>query len=292
MHESRGMHTVMALGLGAGTDRGRWLTGALCAAVLGLSPGLVAQTDPDELARRHFESGAAYFEEADYDNALKAFTKAYELSKRPEILLNLATVQERMQNLPAAVASLEEYLQQKPDADGADTIRRRIENLKRRIESEPPPPAPVEDAGAPAEQDAVAAPPAAPPPTATATATSSPPPPPPEDEGSDVPAYVLLSIGGLSAAGAVITGVLANSEHSDLKDTCSPNCTDDDVSSGKTMALTSTILTGVAVVGVGIGAALLFTGGSSSEAAQASPVPRVRVGLGPKGAGADATWRF
>src|SRR5690242_2248315 len=59
-----------------------------------------AQSTADDLAKSHFQSGAAYFEEGDYDNALKAFQKAYELSKRPEILLNIASVRERQSDLP------------------------------------------------------------------------------------------------------------------------------------------------------------------------------------------------
>src|SRR3954468_7689542 len=51
--------------------------GCLCGATVH------AQSTADDLARRHFDSGVAYLEESDYDNALKAFQKAYDLSKRP-----------------------------------------------------------------------------------------------------------------------------------------------------------------------------------------------------------------
>src|SRR5438045_6655545 len=68
------------------------LAASLASCIGLLSAAGQAQSTSDDLARRHFESGAAYLEESDYDNALKAFEKAYELSKRPEILLNIATV--------------------------------------------------------------------------------------------------------------------------------------------------------------------------------------------------------
>ncbi len=63
--------------------------------------------------------------------------------------------------------------------------------------------------------------------------------------------------------------------------------------SGKTLALTSTILTGVAVVSASIGAIRYFTGKPSSQEA-ARPAPRFNVGLGvaPGGAAAAASWRF
>src|SRR5215203_4802990 len=99
------------------SGRRRGPNGSLCAAVafacsvwLGSATGH-AQSTSDDLARRHFDSGVAYLEESDYDNALKAFQKAYDLSKRPEILLNVATVHERQSDLSSAVAALKAYLE-------------------------------------------------------------------------------------------------------------------------------------------------------------------------------------
>jgi hypothetical protein len=105
---------------------------------------------------------------------------------------------------------------------------------------------------------------------------------------------VLFGVGGVTAAGAVLTGVLANGEYNDAKDTCSPRCTDDDVSAGKTLALTSTILTAVAVVSTSVGAVLYFTG-KPAAAEKARPAPRrfdFALGATPRAAGASATWRF
>jgi tetratricopeptide (TPR) repeat protein len=276
------------LALGVRNGRcGRWLTSLVCAAVLALSTPAFGQATPDELARQHFESGVAYLQESDYDSALRAFEKAYELSKRPEILLNVATVHERRGDLRAAVGSLKQYVEAVPDGEQTPTVKTRITNLEKRIATEPA------DAG-------TTPPPVAP--TATAPATAPAPksePPPavaPESKPNRIPAYVLLSVGGLSAAGAVLTGVLAQSEYNSKKDDCSPGCTDDEVSTGKNMALVSTILTGVAVVGVGVGAALLFTQSPKPEAPAArkkpGALPRVFVGVGPRGAAAEATWSF
>jgi hypothetical protein len=57
----------------------------------------------------------------------------------------------------------------------------------------------------------------------------------------------------------------------------------------KSMALVSDVLTGVAVVGVGVGAVLFFTA-KPSEAASATP--SLHGGVGPAGGGVEATWRF
>jgi tetratricopeptide (TPR) repeat protein len=114
---------------GCGLGCPRWGNGAwrralaaLCVASVLISPVAQAQ-EKDELARRHFESGAAYFAEAEYEDALKAFRKAYELSNRPEILLNIAVVDERMGRLNEAVEALNEYLLKNPDRDRSAASR-------------------------------------------------------------------------------------------------------------------------------------------------------------------------
>src|SRR5262249_37813352 len=99
---------------------GLGFTIALCAFVL--APAARAQTSADGLAHKHFESGAAYLEQADYDSALREFQAAYDLSKRPEILINVATVDERMGKLSEAIAALEKYLAEAPADDRAETI--------------------------------------------------------------------------------------------------------------------------------------------------------------------------
>src|SRR5262245_55565572 len=69
----------------------------------------------DELARKHFDSAVAYLDEIDYENALKAFQKSYDLSHRPEILLNIATVHEKRGDVPSAIEALKRYLAEAPN---------------------------------------------------------------------------------------------------------------------------------------------------------------------------------
>lgn len=235
------------------------------------------------MARRHFESGAAYLEESDYDNALKAFEKAYELSKRPEILLNVATVHERRGDLPAAVAALQGYLQAAPDGEHAETAKLRIQNLDKRIQEQQKP----AEASAPLAQ-----PPLAPPPKATAApvAATSPTPAAPKSEPNRWPAYIALGTGGALAGGSLLTGLLAQSKYDSAKHSCSPNCSDAQLSSSRTLAVTSTVLSGAAVIGVGLGVALLLTTGSDSEVGNLTP--RIDLALGPQAARAGASWSF
>jgi hypothetical protein len=93
-----------------------------------------------------------------------------------------------------------------------------------------------------------------------------------------------------------VTGILAANEHSDLKDSCSPNCSDDQISNGKTLAWVSTGLTAAAAVGVGVGVVLLVMASPSKEPQAKSSAPSLKphvdVAIEPHRAGAQATWRF
>jgi hypothetical protein len=256
------------------------MTTLLCAFVLAAGTAHGADS-ADDLAHAHFESGAAYLEQADYDSALREFNAAYDLSKRAEILLNVATVYERMGKLKDAVSALERYLAQEPQGEHAETVKIRVENLKKRLDSEP----------APSAAPSPTPPPAAPPPAAPAPNPAPPPAPAePTAHASRMPAYVLFAAGGAFAVGSIVTGIVAESEHSNAEKTCSPNCTDSQLSTGRAMAVTSTVLTGTAVVAAAVGAVLFF--GSGSDEHTASVRPRVGLGVGPGGVAASAAWRF
>jgi tetratricopeptide (TPR) repeat protein len=262
------------------------LAAGLCAALLAQGGPLGAQSD-DENARRHFESGAAYLQQSDNENALREFQASYALSKRPALLLNIANVYERMGKPKEAVDTLTKYLEADPKAADRTTQETRIANLKKRIESEPTPPPAASSSAAPV------------PSAAPTTTTSAPPTPPVETPKSArapnrTPAYVLLGVGGASAVGAIITGIIAKGKYDKAdhgSSACKPNCPDDTVSPIKSMALVSTILTGVAVVSVGVGGVLFFTAKPPASDA-ASAAPSLQAGIAPGGGKVEATWRF
>jgi hypothetical protein len=272
----------------------RRLSWLACAGALLVAQSASAQSSSDDLARRHFDSGVAYLEESDYDNALQAFQKAYDLSKRPEILLNLATVHERKAELSAAVDALNLYLSQVPPNDShVETVKLRVQNLQKRIADEKSGVAPAAPAGGPtptpAPGPASAAPPAPSPAPAAATA---PTPAAPASHASRMPAFIALGVGGLAGGVSLVTGLLASSQYDDKKKSCSPNCTDSDLSSGRTLAVTSTVLTGVAIVGVGVGVTLLLTSGGSEAQQGQNLLPRLELRASPESARAQASWRF
>jgi tetratricopeptide (TPR) repeat protein len=245
-----------------------------------------AQSTSDDLARRHFDSGVAYLEESDYDNALKAFQKAYELSKRPEILLNIATVHERQSDLPGAVTALKAYLAAAPEGEHVETVKLRIQNLEKRLQDQDKaktdaavPPRPVEP------------PSASPPAPATAPGPAPATAPHAKAEPNRLPAFISLGVGGVLAGASLATGLVAKAKYDDAKQSCGHACTDSELSSSRTFAITSTVLTGAAVLGVGLGVALLLTSKSDDDELSRG-APRFDVALGPKAAAASAAWSF
>jgi hypothetical protein len=247
-----------------------------------------AQSTSDDLARRHFDSGVAYLEESDYDNALKAFQKAYDLSKRPEILLNVAAVHERRSDLASAVAALKGYLEAAPQGEHIETVKLRIQNLEKRISEQ--------DKAKAAESPPGVAP--APPPATSGQAPATPAPTPAlapspgprQEEPNRMPAFISLGVGGVLAGASVVTGLVAKSKYDDAKSSCSPGCSDSQLSSSRTFAITSTVLTGAAVIGVGLGVALLLTTDDPEPVGKGAP--RFDVALGPQAAAASAAWSF
>lgn len=244
----------------------------------------LAQTSDDD-ARRHFEAGESYFRTSDYDGALREFKQAYQLAdpaNRPPVLLSIASVQERMGNLNATVETLEKWLAEAPaDSKDRNTIELRIQNLKKRIADQAAAAPPASASSAPA------VPPAS-------SATSAPRPAPPA-EPSRTPAYISWGVGGAAAVGAVITGLIAKQKYDDADSGCAKTpqgCSDSDVSPIKSMALVSTILTGVAVVGGGVGTYLYLTSDPPKQEQSASAMPRVSAGLTGHGGSLQAHWRF
>src|SRR6516165_10642997 len=98
------------------------LPAAALAAVLGLSLSAFAQkaavvpSDDIEAAKAHYTAGSAYYEQANYADAVKEFNEAYRLSHRSDLLYNIAVCYERLSQYDNAIKALKQYLTDKPDA--------------------------------------------------------------------------------------------------------------------------------------------------------------------------------
>jgi hypothetical protein len=201
------------------------------------------------------------------------------------LLLNIANVYERMGKLQQAVDALTKYLEEDPKSPERTTHETRVANLKKRIEAMPPPSPPATTAAPIASSAPTAAP--------VPTAPPAPPPaaPPPASTPNRAPAFIAFGVGGAAAIGAVVTGLVAKGKYDDADKECKPGCSDETVSSIKSMALVSDVLSGVAIAGVGVGAILLLTSRGSPETATGSK-PSIAGGVGPSGGRLEATWRF
>lgn len=249
----------------------------------GGTEGSVA-ADVDARAQRHWGSGMAYLDEGDYTRALEAFSKAYELSGRPRILLAIAVTHERRGDLLAAIAALDEYLQLSPDADNVEEItklraehRSKYDEQVRRMQQA------KENEEADGSRTVR--------PSSNSNELTAAPSPPPSKQSQWK--WTALGVGVSAGVGAAVSGLMAQHKYDQLEDGCgaSSSCTSEETRSGRTMMWVSTALAGVAVVGLGAGVWLFVDEATPSD----SHTPRgLHLGVNYRAAGltSDVTWSF
>lgn len=91
-----------------------------------------AQSDPgrDAEARGLFEAGRAAFDQGRYPDALGYFDRAYQLSRRPQLLYNLGQVHDRLRHDEDALQAFQQYLKQVPGAENRTEVEHRIQALR------------------------------------------------------------------------------------------------------------------------------------------------------------------
>lgn len=251
-----------------------------------------AETDLDERAQRHWGSGMAYLDEGDYAKALEAFDKAYELSGRPRILLAIAVTHERRGDLQQAVATLDQYLRLAPTAANAGTITAHRDELQTQYNEQL---RHMHDA----KHDESKRPPVSPD-APTLVVPADEPKTPVEDarvhkQRSSVVKWSALGVGVASGVAATVSGVLAWQKAEDLERGCgaSRSCTHQETEPGRTMAWVSTVLTGVAVVGLGAGIWLSLDDDERTNTAR-DRAGNMHVGLAYRASGltSEVSWSF
>lgn len=116
----------------------------LLAAVLVCSPVLAQDAATDE-ARGAFAAGQAAYSAGRFAEALGYFERAYELTREPDLLYNIATVHDRLRHDAQALEAYRGYLEARPDAEDRANIEARIAVLEEAARSEThAPPAEVE----------------------------------------------------------------------------------------------------------------------------------------------------
>lgn len=219
-----------------------------------LASPVSAQQSSDEQARLHYQVAASYYEQADYESALREFQSAYRLSQRAQLFYNISLCYQQMDDLDEAISYLERYLNEVTEIENRPSLEQRLANLRTRRDQRQ----------AQATTDTT---------TDTTTAVVTPPPRTGGDS-TNIPAIVGFSIAGVGLiAGAIFTGLLfaEDSRVSSLPCGMSRTCSPSDVGSLDTFALVSDISWGVSLAGAIVGTVFLFVPtGSSASADTAS----------------------
>lgn len=168
-----------------------------------LAPGAVAlaQDDPEALARVRFEAGRAAFDAGHYEDALRDFRRAHELSGRPELLYNIGSSAERLARDAEAVEAYRAFVAAVPEHPARAEAERRIVVLEARLRAtergEPPPPDDVQPEPEPQPEPAVAA-----------------------ASGGWLVSWVALGLTAASGAGIGVAWALANDAYGSLEASC------------------------------------------------------------------------
>lgn len=95
-------------------------------------PGDAAELD--RAARALFEAGKIAFDLGRYEEALDHLTQAFNLSKRPLLLFNIASTLDRLRRDAEALDAFERYLREVPDAPNRPAVEGRVRLLREAVE--------------------------------------------------------------------------------------------------------------------------------------------------------------
>jgi tetratricopeptide (TPR) repeat protein len=90
----------------------------------------------EEEARARFVAGRIAFGEGRYEDALADFTRAYELSGKPELLYNIGHTADRLRHDEEALEAFERFLELMPEHEARDEVERRVAVLRVEVDQE------------------------------------------------------------------------------------------------------------------------------------------------------------
>jgi hypothetical protein len=234
----------------------------------------VEPTTNDERAHALFRVGDAAYSEGRYEDALRAFSEAYQLSGRPQLLFNLANCHEHLGRNAEAIDALEKYLATANVKD-RDPVEGRIVRLKR-LEARGEAADPRNEREPRGEEIREAAPVTQSLPTAassTGVMTDKP--------SSSVVPWVLVGGGAALVLTGSVFGILTLDARSDAKAGCSDSPAGHVCDEGARSALDREKTFGL-VADIGIASGLLLGGIGTYLLVtdKPKPPPAVRVGVG------------
>lgn len=93
------------------------------------SSAVVSREDLEK-AERYYDSGVIYFDTKDYPRAKQDFQQAYDISKAPDFLVNLAIVSAKLKQYSEAVKLLESYIAECPNAPDVAAAKLKLDDLR------------------------------------------------------------------------------------------------------------------------------------------------------------------
>ena len=212
----------------------------------------------DQRAREIFQEGREAVQAGNLRVAAARFERAFELSGRPVLLLNVASAFEALGDREGALAALQQYLLLEPESEQWSAVALRIQRLggvvpRRGLAVR------VRRNAAESHGDAT-------------------------DDGPD--RLLTWIAAGLAGTALVIGGVLfvdAAARYQSLQASCGAiGCPDEEVDGVATRVTAAWALTGVAVASAALATVLFFVEGSEPSEGEGSSSDRaLRVGVGP-----------
>ena len=253
-------------------------------------------------AKALYEKGNTHYNLGEYDQAIEAFKKAYELSQAPGLLFNIAQSFRLKKDYEQASHFYETYLRLKSDAPNRADVEARIAEMKAMLEEQKkmgtkaPLGTVTPDGGTSTTAPQPTTPTPATMPTTTPTAPTTPTSPAGPRDVVEPGAGKTLKLAGIATAGVggaliitgVVFGMMAKGKESDLEDLNGGGTWDQDAyDAGKrnnTIAITTLAVGGAAVIAGGV----MFYLGYSKEKSASS------VALVPTKDGGRLTvgWKF
>ena len=232
-------------------------------------PVCVSEPTADDIAvaKKTFELGVRYFNEADYERAIRYFKDAYQGDcNAHKLLTNIARAYELVGDRVEAIRALEEYLDRSREADDGDTVRRRIAKLKAQMAvqpKEPPSPATKPATGSAASRAASAA---------------------AEPKKQSLVPWVMMSLGGAVAVtgGAMIGAGVAKINEAEASCPARRDCppqTATDGNTGRAIVTGGVVMAGVGVAALGTGLVWHFVTKPSARPSPLGLVPVVGAGF-------------
>lgn len=228
-----------------------------------------AQTS-DAAARTHFSSGRLYYESGNYEAALREFEEAYRLSRRIDLLFNIALAYEGLERFDDSADALETYRRAHPDLDAtvAQQLNDRIAELRSHAAASP--------------NDSVAPTMPEPDPVPSDGETSDPPNRAIDSDGSELSSWDILGITGLAIGGVGLTvfgilAALATTEDASLAGECGRDagrvCSDSRVSTLLALTTSADIALVSGLVFASAGATALVIGALEADSDSVAVLP-------------------